>query len=100
MVWQYGSNILVHSVVAVSSGRKYSSWRDFCSNLNSKTQTEKVWKAIRKIKGKGGSNSVNHLKANCKLITNKKEVLEALAMNLSKDPQQITILPNVKGLKC
>ena len=80
MVWQYGSNILVHSVVSVSSGRKYSSWKDFCSNLNSKTQTQKVCK----IQGKGGSNSVNHLKVNCKLITNKKEVVEALAINLSK----------------
>ena len=32
------------------------------SVINSKTQTQKVWKAIRKIKGKGGCNSVNHLK--------------------------------------
>ena len=30
-------------------------------------------------------NSVNHLKVNSKLITNKKEVVEALAINLSKD---------------
>ena len=26
--------------------------------LNSKTQTQKVWKAIRKIKDKGGCNSL------------------------------------------
>ena len=51
--------------------------------LNS--QTQKVWKAITKIKGKGGSNSVNYLKVNGKLITNKKEVTEALAINLSKN---------------
>ena len=30
---------------------------------------QKVWKAIRKIKGKDGSNSVNHLKVNSMLIT-------------------------------
>ena len=56
-----------------------------CTKLNSKTQTQKVWKAIRKIKGKGGSNSVNHLKVNGKIITdNNKKVAEPLAINLSK----------------
>ena len=42
------------------------------SVLNSKTQTQKVWKAFRKIKNKGGSNSINHFKVNGTLITNKK----------------------------
>ncbi len=42
--------------------QKRNSWRHFCNKLNSKTQTQRVWKAIRKIKGKGGCNSVNHLK--------------------------------------
>ena len=55
------------------------------SELNSKTQMQKVWKAIRKVKGKGGSNSVNRLKVKGKLITDKKEVAEALAINLSKN---------------
>ena len=47
-------------------------------------QTQKVWKATRKIKGTGGCNSVNHLKVNGNLITDKKEVAEVLAKNLSK----------------
>ena len=64
--------------------QKKNSRRDFCSKLNSKTQTQMVWKAIRKTKGKGGSNSINHLKVNGKLITNKKQVAEAIATNLSK----------------
>ena len=64
--------------------QKRNSWRHFCNKLNSKTQTQKVWKAIRKIKGKGGCNSINHLKVNGNLITNKKEVAEVLAKNLSK----------------
>ena len=55
------------------------------SVINSKTQTQKVWKAIRKIKGKGGCNSINHLKVNGNLITDKKEVAEVLAKNLSKN---------------
>ena len=47
-------------------------------------QTQKVRKAIRKITGKGGCNSINHLKVNGNLITDKKEVAEVLAKNLSK----------------
>ena len=65
--------------------QKRNSWRHFCNKLNSKTQTQKVWKAIRKIKGKGGCNSVNHLKVNGNLITDKKEVAEILAKNMSKN---------------
>ena len=64
--------------------QKRNSWRHFCNKLNSKTQTQKVWKAIRKIKGNGGYNSINHLKVNGNLITNKKEVAEVLAFYLSK----------------
>ena len=58
---------------------------NFCNKLNSKTQTQKIWKAIRKIKGKGGCNSVKHLKVNGNLITDKKEVAEVLPKNLSKN---------------
>ena len=64
--------------------QKRNLWKHFCNKLNSKTQTQKVWKAIRKIKGNGGCNSVNHLKVNGNLITDKKEVAEVLAKNLSK----------------
>ena len=47
-------------------------------------QTQKVWKAIRKIKDKDVCNSINHLTVNGNLITDKKEVAEVLAKNLSK----------------
>ena len=68
----------------LSNNKKRNSWRLFCDQLNSKMQTQKVWKAIRKIKGKGGCNSVNHLNVNGNPITDKKEVAEVLAKNLSK----------------
>ena len=41
--------------------------------------------ATRKIKGKGGSNSINHLKVNGTLITGKKQIAELIATNLSKN---------------
>ena len=63
--------------------QKRNSWRHFCNKSNSKMQTQKVWKAIRKIRVKGGCNSINHLKINGNLITDKKEVAEVLAKNLS-----------------
>jgi hypothetical protein len=63
--------------------QKKNSWRNFCSTLNSKTQTQKVWKAIRKIKGKRGSSSVGHLKVNDTFITEKKQVADLIAANIS-----------------
>ena len=77
------------------------------SFLYSKTQTQKVWKAIRIIKGKGGCNSINHLKINGNLITDKKEVAEILAKTLSKNSltdnysdefQRIKMLKTTPGL--
>ena len=84
----------------LSNNKKRNSWRHFCNKLNSKTQTKKVWKAIRKIKGKGGCNSINHLKVNGNLITDKKEVAEELAKNLSKNSSTDNYLMNFRGLKC
>ena len=64
--------------------QKRNSWRHFCNKLNSNTQTQKLWKAIRNINGKGGCNSVNHLKVNGNLITDKNEVAEVLAKTVKK----------------
>ena len=83
----------------LSNNKKRNSWRHFCNKLNSKTQTQKVWKAIGKIKGKGGCNAINHLQINGNLITDKKEVAELLAKNLSV-LRRIIILMNFRGLKC
>ena len=42
--------------------QKKNSWRNLCPKLISKTRTQTVWKAIRRIKGRGGSDSFDHLK--------------------------------------
>ena len=55
-------------------------------------QTQKVRKAIRKITGKGGCNSINHLKVNGNLITDKKEVAEVSTDNYSDEFQRIKML--------
>ena len=61
------------------------SWRDFVSSLNSKTPSQKVWKAIRKIKGKGSVSSIGHLLAGDQLVTDKKAVANLLASTISQN---------------
>jgi hypothetical protein len=50
------------------------SWKTFVSNLNSHTPINKVWNAIRKIKGKGSGKKYKHLKVGNKVITDKKDI--------------------------
>ena len=65
--------------------RKKESWRDFVSSLTSKTPSQKVWKVIRKIKGKGGTASVCHLRVGDRLVTDKQAVANLLASTISKN---------------
>ena len=53
-------------------------WRQFCSNLNSKTFST-VWKAIRKLKSKNSSNFISHILVDDQLITDKQSVANGLA---------------------
>ena len=62
---------------------KRNCWRQFCSNLNSKT-SKTVWKAIRKLKGKNSSNSIGHLLVHDHLITDKQSVASSLARCLAE----------------
>ena len=64
---------------------KKESWKNFVSKLSSKTPSQKVWKVIRKIKGKGGTATINHLKVGDRLITDKKAVANLLASTISKN---------------
>ena len=63
---------------------KRNCWRQFCSNLNSKTSSKTVWKAIRKLKGKNSSCSIGHLLVDDHLITYKQSVANSLARCLAE----------------
>ena len=63
--------------------KKKDSWEKFCSSLSSKTSPAKVWKSIRKIKGKRSSSGVKHLKINGKLVTDRKSISNLLAETIS-----------------
>ena len=57
-------------------------WKQFCSNVNSKT-SKTVWKAVRKLKGKISSSSIGHLLGDDHLITDKQPVANSLARSLA-----------------
>ena len=63
---------------------KKDSWRQYVSGLNSGTPATKVWKAMRKIKGKGNSAPVHHLNVNGQLVTDGKEIADNLADSIQK----------------
>ena len=69
----------------VYKSAKKQSWKSFCSSLTSKTSKKKVWRVIKKLKGKNSSPSVQHLKSAETLITDKQEVANLLAATLEKN---------------
>ena len=64
---------------------KKQSWKQYVSSLTSKTPSAKVWKAIRKIKGKGGTSSISHLRVGNNLITDKVAVSNLIAETISEN---------------
>ena len=66
----------------VMKNAKRSSWHDFCSSLNYKAKASTVWRAIRRIKGKNGGPSLQHLDAGGQPLTDKKSIVNLLASTL------------------
>ena len=67
-----------------NSSRK-NSWRDFVSKLNSHTPINKVWNAIKKIKGKNTNKQFHHLKVNNATITDITDISNSIANTISKN---------------
>ena len=61
---------------------KKASWRSFVSQLNSRTPSAKVWKAIRKIGGKRQGH-IQHLRVGTEQISDPKDIADTLAKNIS-----------------
>ena len=79
--------------------KKKESWRGFCSKRISKTPSQKVWKAIRKIKRKRGSSSIVHLRENDQLLTDKKWIANLLTSNSSKNSSTENYSPCFQKIK-
>jgi len=80
--------------------KKRESWRSFCSKLNNNTSSNKVWKTIKKIKGKNHANSsASHLKHNGQLVTDKKEVANLLADTIELNSSSQNYSPEFQKVK-
>ena len=62
-----------------------NSWRNFVSKLNSHTTINKVWNAIKKIKGKHTNKRFHHLKVNNTTITDTTDISNTIANSMSKN---------------
>ena len=79
--------------------QKKTSWQSFCSSLTSETKPKTVWKAFRKIKGKKSASSLDHLKVNRKLITDKKQIANLLASTISNNSSSQYYSPKFQAIK-
>ena len=60
---------------------KRNSWHQYVSELNSRANVKKAWDMVRKISGKNISPAIKHLSINGSLVTDKKEIADAIAAN-------------------
>ena len=78
----------------------------FCSKVNSKIPSQKVWKDTCKMKGKRGSSSIGHFRENGNLLTDKNQIANLLASNISQnfstenDSPYFQKITTVKEKKC
>ena len=65
--------------------QKKESWQRYVSQLNSNTSLKKCWDMVRKIKGKGDGNHTCHLRENGNVISNAKDIANAIAATISNN---------------
>lgn len=80
--------------------KKRGSWRQFVSSINDKTPVKKVWDKIRKITGKNKGSKLHHIQDNNgDIITDKKEVANALGEQFEKCSSSSNYSPNFQKIK-
>ena len=82
----------------IMKNAKRASWQDFCSSLNYKAKASTVWRAIRRIKGKKGGPSLQHLDAGGQPLTDKKSIVNLLASTLKDISSVDNLNPAFKGI--
>ena len=68
-------------------------WRQFVSSINNRTPLSKVWRLIRRLKGKGGGGNVQHLKLSDTVLTTTDEIAETLAQTFVHNSSSDNCLP-------
>ena len=81
--------------------KKRESWRNFVSNINSRTPTSKVWNMVRKITGKNTPSSLLHLinPNTGKLETDKTEVANLIGSTFEKNSSSENYSDDFKSIK-
>ena len=62
---------------------KRLSWQNYIQKLNHRTSSKEVWNTINKINGKYPDNSIKHLMYKNNLLTDNKEIANAIAEHFS-----------------
>ena len=73
-------------------------WRQFVSSINNRTPLSKVWRLIRRLKGKGGGGNAQHLKLSDTVLTTD-EIAETLAETFAHNSSSDNCLPQFIPLK-
>ena len=84
---------------SIMKNAKRTSWRDFCSSLNSKAKASTVWRALRRIKGKKGGTSLKHLNDGGTPLTDKKDIANLLASTLEKNSSDRNLHPDFRKIR-
>ena len=85
---------------SIMKNAKRTSWREFCSSLNSKARASTVWRALRRIKGKKGGPSLQHLHDdNGTPLTDKKAIANLLASTLEKNSSSGNVNSQFRKIK-
>ncbi len=79
---------------------KRTSWRRYVSSLTGDTKPQKVWKMIRKIKGKNSNDIKSHLTSQGNLITEQKDIANCLGERFSKISSNENYSNEFKKQKC
>ena len=74
-------------------------WRQFVSSINNRTPLSKVWRLIRRLKGKGGGGNVQHLKLSDTVLTTTDEIAETLAEAFAHNSSSDNCLPQFIPVK-
>ena len=79
---------------------KRTSWKQYVSNINSRTPAKKVWDMIRKISGKSKTNKLIHLKSsNGKINASKKEISNVLGENFQRNSSSSNYSETFQNIK-
>ena len=78
---------------------KPSSWKDFISEINTRTPMKTIWNMIKKINGKNQSMKYLHIKVDDKIYESKEEIANILGKTFKSNSSSVNYNPQFKRHK-